>query len=87
MYIALRLFIAVELPRQKERILKFLYRVDLWFFPPLAFTSAYLLTSKNFPEHPIKIFGVLATAFMFSTLTLFLLRPKRWKKTSHWVRA
>jgi hypothetical protein len=61
--------------------------VDLWLLPPLAFVSTYLVASKYFPSHPIKIFAVLSTAFMFSTLNLFLLRPRKWKKTAHWVKA
>lgn len=64
-----------------------LYRMDLWLFPPLAFFSAYIITSKYFPPHPIKIFAVLSTAFMFSTLNLFLLRPRKWKRIVHWVKA
>ena len=69
------------------RLMKFFYRVDLWLFPPLAFISTYLVTSKYFPAHPIKIFAVLSTAFMFLTLTLFLIRPRKWKRTAHWIKA
>jgi hypothetical protein len=60
---------------------------ELFVFPPLAFYSTYLLTSNNFPPHPIKIFAVLSTAFMFATLTLFLLRPRKWRRIAHWVKA
>ena len=86
LYITARIFLAVEFPRIAESILKFLYRVDLWFFPPLAFLSTCLVTSKYFPPHPIKIFAILSTAFMFSTLNLFLLRPRKWKRTAYWVK-
>jgi hypothetical protein len=84
-YIALRLFIAVEWTILSEKILKFLYRVDLWLFPPLAFISTYIMTSKYFPPHTIKTFAVLSTAFMFSTLTLFLIRPPK-RKQFHWIK-
>lgn len=67
--------------------INWLYYCELFIFPPLAFSSTFLATSKYFPPHPIRIFAVLSTAFMFSTLTLFLLRPRKWKRTAHWVRA
>ena len=86
-YVALRIFFIVQWPQINKIALYFLNRVDLWFFPPLAFLSTYLVTSRYFPLHPIKIFAVLATAFMASTLTLFLIRPRRWKKTRHWVKS
>jgi hypothetical protein len=76
-YIAMRLFFAIDAPRLSDNILRFLYRVDLWLFPPLAFYSVYLLTTRDFPEHPIKMVAVLATSFMAATLTLFLIRPPK----------
>lgn len=79
----------VRLRHIRHQLLKLLYRVDLWLFPPLAFLSTFLATSKYFPSHQIKLFAVLSTAFMFSTLTLFLLRPRKWKwkRIAHWVKA
>jgi hypothetical protein len=78
-YIAWRIFVTADLPRLIESTLSFLNRVDLWLFPPSVFYSVYLTTMKNFPPHPIKIFAVLATAFMSATLTLFLIRPTKHK--------
>lgn len=85
LYIVLRLFIAVQLPQISESIVKHLRRIDLWLFPPLAFISTYFATTNHFPQHPIKIIVVLSCAFMFATLTLFLIRPKR-RKNFHWVK-
>lgn len=65
--------------------LHFIYRVDLWLFPPLAFISTYIVTTKYFPEHPVKLYAVLSTAFMFSTLTLFLIRPPK-RRQYHWIK-
>jgi amino acid permease len=67
--------------------INWLYYFELFIFPPLAFLSTFLTTSKYFPSHPIKIFAVLSTSFMFATLALFLLRPRKWKRTAHWVKA
>lgn len=80
-YIALRVFVAVDLPRH-------IYRVDLWLFPPGMFYATYILATKNFPEHPIKMIAVLSTAFMFGALSLLLIRPRKlkWKKIAHWVK-
>lgn len=77
----------VRLRHIRHKILNGLYRVDLWLFPPLVFYSTYLLTSNNFPPHPIKIFAILSTAFMFATLTLFLLRPRKLVRIFRWVKA
>lgn len=85
LYITAKIFLAVEFPRLTEMVLNLFYRVDLWLFPPLAFTSTYFLTARYFPAHPIKIFAVLSTAFMFSTLTLFLIRPPK-RRQYHWIK-
>ena len=77
LYIAARIFLAVDLP-------SILYRVDLWFFPPLAFFATYNLALRYFPPHPITTCAILATAFMAATLTLFLLRPPK-RMHAHWV--
>lgn len=69
------------------RSIDLMYRTDLWLFPPLAFFSAYLAANNNFPDHPIKIFAVLACSFMFATLTLFLIRPRRWRRSAHWLKS
>lgn len=66
-------------------ITNFLSRIDLWLFPPLAFITTYFATTNQFPAHPIKMYVVLSCAFMFATLTLFLIRPKR-RKVFHWVK-
>lgn len=67
-------------------ITNFLSRVDLWLFPPLMFTAVYITAHNNMPTHPMKIHAVLACAFMFATLTLFLIRPKRRRVNVHWVK-
>lgn len=84
-YIVLRLFIAVQLSPLAQIIVKYLSRIDLWLFPPLAFISTYIAANNHFPAHPMKIYTVLACAFMFATFTLFLIRPKR-RKNFHWVK-
>lgn len=84
-YIFLRLYAATKLPHLKNRIVDFLYRVDLWLFPPLAFASAYLVASKYFPPHPMIMFAILATSFMFSALVLFIIRPPK-RRRFHWVK-
>lgn len=86
LYIVLRLFIAVQLSHLAQITVNFLSRIDLWLFPPLAFISTYFATTNHFPSHPIKIYVVLSCAFMFATLTLFLIRPKRRKLQVHWVK-
>lgn len=64
----------------------YLNRIDLWLFPPLMFTAVYITAHNNMPSHPIKTIAVLSCAFMFTTLTLFLIRPKRRKVEVHWVK-
>lgn len=85
LYIVLRLFIAIQLSHLAQITLKYLSRIDLWLFPPLAFISTYITTNNHFPTHPMKIHAVLSCAFMFATLTLLLIRPKQ-RKQVHWVR-
>jgi len=75
----------VRLHRLRHNTLRALYRVDLWFFPPLSFSSSYLALSRFFPHHPIRLFALLASSFMASTLTLLLLRPAKKVYTAHWV--
>jgi hypothetical protein len=84
LYLAVRIFFNADFPRLSDKFLTLLRRADLWLFPPSAFISAYITTTKFFPPHPIKIIAVLATAFMFATLTLFLIRPARRKQTVRW---
>jgi hypothetical protein len=84
-YINLRIFFSIKLPRAGEIILNFLNRVDLWLFPPLAFYSTYLVTTRYFPDHLIKFIAIMATSFMAATLTLFLIRPPK-RRPVHWVK-
>lgn len=65
-------------------ITNFIYRIDLWFFPPAAFFSSYNIAIQNYPDHPIKMIAVLSTAFMCAAFTLLVIRPKR---KPHWVRS
>jgi hypothetical protein len=69
------------------KITKLIYRVDLWLLPPLAFYSTFITAQRFFPPHPISDVAVLSTAFMAMTLTLFLIRPRKWKRIAHWVKA
>lgn len=60
----------------RHKVMNILGRVDLWFFPPLAFISGYKAISLIVPAgHPMAFFAIMATSFMCATLTLFLLRP------------
>ena len=86
LYITAQIILANEPPRLRNRLLKILYRVDIWLFPPCAFLSSYLTAYQNIPTHPIKLYAVLSIAFMSATLTLFLIRPRKWKKTAHWIK-
>lgn len=65
-------------------VLDFLYRVDLWLFPPLAFIGNYFAMLKLFPPHPMKYIAILASSFMSATLTLFILHPPK-RLQYHWV--
>lgn len=69
------------------KIIDLIYRVDLWLLPPLAFYSTYITAQRNFPAHPISEMAVLSTAFMAMTLTLFLIRPRKWLRIVRWVKA
>lgn len=77
----------VRLRQFRHKIIKFFNRVDLWLFPPVAFFADFFWMKRIFPAHPITEVAILSTAFMAMTLTLFLLRPRKWKRTAHWVRA
>ena len=65
--------------------MKLLVRIDLWFFPPLAFFASYNLAVQNFPEHPARMIAVLCTSFMCAALTLLLIRPAR-RTRAHWIK-
>ena len=69
--------------------INWLYYFELFIFPPLAFLADYFWMKRIFPIHPISELAILSTAFMAMTLTLFLLRPRKWKwkRTAHWVKA
>lgn len=64
-------------------IVEFLYRADLWLFPPFAFLATYFVAQRRFPEHIMKPYAILSVAFMSATLTLFLIRPP--KRQIHWL--
>ena len=81
------LLIQCEVVYAAVKIIKLIYRVDLWLLPPLAFYSTYITAQRNFPAHPISDMAVLSTAFMAMTLTLFLIRPRKWMRVAHWVRS
>ena len=84
-YIALRVFHKGHWPILRTAILKYLVRVDLWLFPPLAFIACYKAISQIVPaQHPMAFVTIMATSFMGATLTLFLLRPPK-KKSAHWI--
>lgn len=80
-----RVLLRVRLHRLRHEILRALYRVDLWLFPPLSFSSSYLALSRFFPHHPIRLFALLASSFMASTLTLLMLRPPKRVYVAHWI--
>ena len=67
--------------------INWLYYRELYIFPPVAFIADYTWMSRIFPPHPVSEMAILSTAFMSMTLTLFMLRPRKWKKTAHWVKA
>ena len=67
------------------RVLNFLYRVDLWLFPPLVFYSAFKSSTYLIPAaHTMALMAVLSISFMATTLSLFLLRPPK-RLHAHWV--
>lgn len=82
--IAWLIYKSVTWLRWRERILRLLVRVDLWFFPPLMFYGAYLISSRYLPIHPIRLIAINANAFMAASLSLFLLRPATRYK-AHWI--
>lgn len=59
--------------------------LDMYLFPPAVFASNYYAVDALFPQHPIRMIGVLASAFMSTALTLFVLRPPRKRFPAHWV--
>jgi uncharacterized membrane protein YhdT len=69
-----------------QTVAKWLYVHELYIFPPVAFIADYAWMKRIFPEHPFTEMAVLATAFMSMTMTLFLLRPRKWKMAAHWVK-
>jgi len=67
------------------RLAALLHILDMYLFPPLVFASNYYAVDTLFPQHPIRMIGVLASAFMSTTLTLFVLRPPKKRFPGHWV--
>jgi hypothetical protein len=68
------------------RFFKWAYYRELYFFPPLVFLGSYLSLLRVFPPHPIQLFALLASSFMFTTLTILMLRPPKRVYLAHWVR-
>lgn len=67
------------------RLSALLHMLDLYLFPPLVFASNFYAVDTLFPAHPVRLIGVLASAFMSTTLTLFVLRPPKPRYPGHWV--
>lgn len=67
------------------RLAALLHILDVYLFPPLVFASNLYAVNTLFPPHPIRMIGVLASAFMSTTLTLFVLRPPKRRFPGHWV--
>ena len=76
----------VRLRHLRQNILNFLYRVDLWFFPLLAFIANFYWMSSFIPEHPITQLTVITSSFSSAALTLFLIRPPKKVFPAHWIR-
>jgi hypothetical protein len=88
-YIAIAWLIYCRVNRASIRFLKqcfeWLYYRELYLFPPLAFVADYSWMKQVFPNHPISELGIVSSAFMTMTLTLFILRPPKRVK-AHWVK-
>jgi hypothetical protein len=85
-YIVWQLFKKAHLPVLKTTILKYLIRIDLWLFPPLAFIACYKAVSLLFPSnHPMTYLAIPGTAIMFTAFAMLLLRPPQ-KRIAHWIK-
>ena len=71
--------------RASVRLASLLHILDVYLFPPLVFVSNFYAVNRLFPPHPVRMIGVLASAFMSTTLTLFVLRPPKRRFPGHWV--
>lgn len=81
------IFKSTQWNKYKKSFEKKIRKIDLWIIPPIAFFGCYLNIEKIFPKnHPMSTISIMGTSFMFATLTMMIVRPKK-KNNLHWIKS